>query len=116
VIESIKESYALATAYRDFLSNEVRKSRYKQDGTEYESLTRRVEWNQIIISIYDLLSSHMISCQTQPKPKLLHGDTKNIIQLITKLLAAEYPWCWGDEQEPNAEKIVKERIYRLAAK
>lgn len=113
VNEPLKESYALATAYRDFLADEVKKTKYKSDGTEYDSLTRRIEWHTIITNIYRILFNHIVDSQERYKRKLLHGEGIMIVRLITRLLAAEYPWCWGEEQEPNAEKIVKDRIDRM---
>lgn len=112
VNELLKEAYALATAYRNFLTEAVKKSRYNSDCKEYESLTRHAEWKPIIENIFDILFKHKAVLKKSTKTKPLPGELAEITHLTTKLLAAEYPLCWGEDQVPHAEKIIKERLYR----
>lgn len=102
VLEPMKETLAIATAYRDFLDSELKKSRFKNDGDEYKNLTSREEWNPIIIKVADIVKETM-------SYKI---EANRRFSLTAELLAAIYPWCWGEISHDTATQIVRERYER----
>lgn len=106
VSDAMNESIKLATAYRDFLESEIRKSRFKSDGDEYKNLTIRDEWNTMVVDIANTLQKEV------PKiNKARHG--KNQIKtpaLTATLLSVSYPDIWGKLSPAKATKNIGDRL------
>lgn len=105
VLKPLREAYAMATAYRDLLDIELKRSRYKADGIEYKNQTSRDVWNGIIVDVVNIM-----------KPALKRygdeGEQYNYYSYTAKLLAITYPWCWAKNHH-KATKTVRERYERL---
>ena len=103
VLEPMKEALKLATVYRDFLDLELKKSRFKDDGTEYKDMTSRSEWNEIIVDVVDTLKG--------PVAENIDITDNKYYSLTADLLAAIYPGFWGKLGHNKATQKVNERYY-----
>lgn len=104
VLKPMREAFAFAKAYRDFLDAELGKSRYKNDGTEYRDLTRRNVWNRIIVNVVNVIR------EAQKLNYRVAG--KSAYSYTAELLSVTYPWCWGKLDHDKATKMVRERYDR----
>lgn len=100
VAAALQDGYALAKAYAAYLDGEIRKARLKPDGAPYESLTRREEWNSIIVDLANILHE-----EKKRSIKILYLN-----KTVARLLIAVYPNIWGKLSLEHAERIIKDRL------